>query len=375
MGDVAGHDDGALQIDTGGDRILRQFLAHGVDALVEVYLDALGALTRLSEFLGNKLRGVGIHLLQPDAVAIDLGLDITVGRTADTHTDRTAGTVARQADDTDIMGQGLTAKLGSEANLMGFGEQFLLQVDIAEGATCLVARRGQRVIILDAGQLDGQQVLLGRRAADDEGNMIGRARCGAQRLHLLHQERQQGALILDGGLGHGVEIGLVGRAAALGHHDKTVFGALGGLDVNLCGQVAAGVHLVVHIQRSILRIAQVVLREGVVYATAQRLLVLKTSPYLLALLTVDDGRTRILAERQDTLGSHLCIAQELECHILIVLRSLGVFQNLGHLLVVLAAQHELHIVEGLLGQQRQRLLGHLDDFLAVKLGRCHAFFA
>ena len=65
---------------------------------------------------------------------------------------------------------------------------------------------------------------------------------------------------------------------------------------------------------------------------------------------MDDGRARVLAEGQHALGGHLGIAQELQGHILVVLRGLGVAQNLCHLQVVLAAQHELHVVESLLGQ-------------------------
>ena len=368
MGNVTGHDDGALQVDTGRDGILAEFLAHGIDTLVEVDDDALLTLTSLGILGRNQFGGIGVHLLQPDAVAVDLGLDVTVGRTADTHTDGTRGTMARQTDDTDVVGQGLAAKLGTEANLMGLVQEFLLEVDVAEGTTRLVARGGQRVVVLNAGELHRQQVLLGRGTADDEGDMVGRTGRRTQRLHLLHQEGQQGALVLDGGLGHGIEVGLVGRATTLGDHDEAVLGTLRGLDVALGGQVATGVHLVIHIQRGILRIAQVVLSEGVEDTQRQGLLVLETRPYLLAFLTMDDGRAGILTEGQDATGCHLGIAQELQSDILVVLRGLGVVEDGSHLLVMFTAQHELHIVEGLLGQKGQGLLGDLDDFLTFKLG-------
>ena len=65
---------------------------------------------------------------------------------------------------------------------------------------------------------------------------------------------------------------------------------------------------------------------------------------------MDDSSTRVLAERQDTLCSHLRIAQELQSYILIILRGLRVSEDLSHLLIVLAAQHELYIVESLLCQ-------------------------
>ena len=82
---------------------------------------------------------------------------------------------------------------------------------------------------------------------------------------------------------------------------------------------------------------------------------------------MDNGRTSVLAERQDALGSHLGVAQELQGNIFVVLRSFGVVQNLSHLLVMFAAQHELHVVEGLLGQQCQGFFGNLHDFLAFKV--------
>ena len=88
---------------------------------------------------------------------------------------------------------------------------------------------------------------------------------------------------------------------------------------------------------------------------------------------MDDGCTSVLAEGQYTLACSLGIAQELQCHILVVLRSLGVGENLCHLLVVLAAQHELHIVECLLGKQCEGFLRYLEDCLSFKLTGAHAF--
>ena len=46
-----------------------------------------------------------------------------------------------------------------------------------------------------------------------------------------------------------------------------------------------------------------------------------------------------------TLASHLGVAQECKCYILVVVTCLGVVQDLGYLLVVSAAQHERNIAE------------------------------
>ena len=139
MSDIAGYDDGALQIDTCRNGIFRQFGTYRVDALVQVDNDGVATLACLSILSGNEFRRIVVHLLQPDTVAVDLSLDIAVGRTADAHTDRTAGTMTRQTHHTDIVGHILTAKLCAKANLVGLLEQFLLQVDITEGATGLIA--------------------------------------------------------------------------------------------------------------------------------------------------------------------------------------------------------------------------------------------
>ena len=203
--------------------------------------------------------------------------------------------------------------------------------------------------------------------------MVWRTCSCTQTLHLLYEEWDECTLVLDGSLGHWVEVGLVGRATTLGYHHELILSTLGSLDINLSRQVATGVHLVVHVQRRVLRVAQVVLSEGVEHTQAQSLFILETSPDLLTLLTVDDSSTSVLTERQDALAGHLGIAQELQGYILIVLRGLRIGKDLSHLLIVLATQHKLHIVECLLGQKGQSLLRDLYDLLSFKLGGCYAF--
>ena len=219
---------------------------------------------------------------------------------------------------------------------------------------------------MDGTELHGEQVLLGRCAADDEADVIGRAGCRAEALHLLHEERDERALVLNGGLGHGVEVGLVGRTAAFGYHDEAVLVALCGLDVYLRGQVAARVDLVVHRQGRVLRVAEVVRGKGVVDAVAQGLCVVEVSPHPLALLAVDDGRAGVLAEGEHTLGRGLGVAQQGERYIFVIVRCFRVGEDGGHLLVVTAAQEELHIVECLGGQHTQGLAAHLEYLFALK---------
>ena len=319
MCNIASHNDGTLQVDAGTNRILREFLTNSIDTLVQVDLYTLATLAGLTQLFRNQFCGIRIHLLQPDTVGIDLRLDISVGRTRDAHTNRTRSTMTWQTDHTDIVSQVLTTELRTETNLLSLLNQFLLQVNITESTPRLITGCGQTIIELNRSEFHGQQVLLSRSATNHKGNMVWRTSGSTQTLHLLYQERNQGALVLDGRLGHGVEIGLVGRTTTLSHHHKVILSTLGSLDVNLGREITTGVHLVVHVQRGILRIAQVVLCKGVEHTQTQGFLILEARPDLLSLLTMDNGCTCILTERQNTLGSSLGITQELQGHVLIIL--------------------------------------------------------
>ena len=125
---------------------------------------------------------------------------------------------------------------------------FRLRVQVAERPAVLVAAGRQRVEVSGRGELDRLQAGLGAGAADDEDEVVGRAGRGAEELHLVGDERLE-ALRVEQRLGLLEEIGLVGRAAALGDEEELVFRALGGVDVDLRGQVGAGVDLPLHVER------------------------------------------------------------------------------------------------------------------------------
>ena len=93
-----------------------------------------------------------------------------------------------QTDDTDVVGEMLAAELSTKTDFLCLDEELFLQFDITEGTSGLITCRGQSVLVFDAGQLHGEQVLLGRGTADDEGDVVGRTGGGAQRLHLLDEE-------------------------------------------------------------------------------------------------------------------------------------------------------------------------------------------
>ena len=237
----------------------------------------------------------------------------------------------------------------------------------------LVAVRGQAVQFLGGGQLDGLHALVGRGAADDKGDMVGRAGGRAQVFHLLDQELVE---LVRGQqrLGLLVEHGLVGGAAALGHEDELVVVAVGGQDVDLGRQVGAGVDLLVHVQGHGLGVAQVFLGVGLVDALGEPLLVLDAGPDLLPFLGGHGGGAGVLADRQVELGGDLGVAQEGQGHALVVHGGLGVAEDLGDLLVVGRTQEEGDIAHGLIGQDRERLGADPDDVLVGEFLHHDIFF-
>ena len=204
--------------------------------------------------------------------------------------------------------------------------------------------------------------------------MVRRTGCRAKRLHLANEEGNECGRVEDG-LGFLIEVGFVGRAATLGDAEEFVLHAFGGLNVYLCGEVALRVDLVVHSEGRILRVAEVLLRVGEVNALGDGLFVAIARPNLLALLAVNDSRTRILAEGQLALGSHFCIAQEGQGHVLVVGRGFGVGENLGHLLIVRAAQEEGDVAEGLVDHLGEALGFDLENRVSFKLAHTHVVLA
>ena len=201
--------------------------------------------------------------------------------------------------------------------------------------------------------------------------MVRRTCSSAEALHRFDQERNQGTRVLDAGLGLLIQIGLIGRSAALGYHQEAVFHTLCSLDVDLGREVAAGVLFVVHIQRSVLAVTQVLLRVGLEYTFGDSFLIFEAGPDLLSLFAVNDGSTRILAQWQFALGCNFGITQEGQCNILVVGAGFGVAQNLCHLFVVAATQQEAYIAEGSIGHAGKCFGSNLQDRLTLELANAH----
>ena len=286
VSDITAHDDGAIEREASRYGVLikeSEDLGHGA---IEVDLNDF-TLAGIAELLGDKFTGELIEFFDPDTVAVDLRLDITVGRAADAHTYGARSAMTRHTDHTDIVGEILTAELSSESYIVGGVEEFLLEFDISESVAILIALSGEIVVILHRSLLDSGEVGFGRSTADDESDMIGRTSGSAESLHLLDKERHESLLIKDS-LSLLIEISLIGRTATLSHEEELILIALGGMDFDLRREVATGVHLIIHIEGSVLRIAEIILSISLIYTLRDHLLIVATGPYLLTLISGTD---------------------------------------------------------------------------------------
>ncbi len=252
------------------------------------------------------------------------------------------------------MGEIFAAELRAEAEVLRFQQQFLLQLHVAESLPMFVTFGRQAIVVFGGGQLDGFQRRFRRSPADDKGDMVRRTSGGPQGAHLLDQivfQLRRG----DQRFGFLVQIGFVSRAAALGDAEEFILIAIGSIEVNLRRQVGAGVNLFIHIQRGVLRIAQVVLDIGVVHPLRQGGLIASAGPDALTFFTHDDRGAGVLTGGQNAFGGDIGVAQELQGDVFVVFAGFRVVQDIRHLLLMRRAKHKGGVVEGMLRQKGQRL--------------------
>src|SRR5512146_3152528 len=94
---------------------LGQYLPHW---LVKVNFDDTMFMLA-TVFGGNQAARILVHLLEPDAVSVDLGFDVAVRGAGNAHTNGAGGAVTRQTNHTHVVGKVLAAKLGADAALPG----------------------------------------------------------------------------------------------------------------------------------------------------------------------------------------------------------------------------------------------------------------
>ncbi len=279
--------------------------------------------------------------------------------------------MARSAYHTHVVHVVLAAELCAQTYLLAYLLYLGLPFQIAEAAAALVARGGQLVEISGRGLLDGRQTHLGRRAADADRKVVGRTCRRTQIGNVLADELRE-RLLVQKGFGLLIEEGLVGRAAALGNEQKLVLHArMTAVDVDLRGQVCARIFLVGHGKGHYLRVAQIAILVGLVYAARDALGIVGTRVYVLALVTDADRRTGVLACGQLALGRDALVEQHGVGDEFVVVGGFGIFEDVGEFLQVRCAQIERHVGVCLLGQQFETLGVDLQYFTAVALDDLH----
>src|SRR5439155_26878004 len=99
--------------------------------------------------------------------------------------------VPRQPDDAHVVAEVLSAELRSDPRALGDLEHGSLEVDVAEAATETVALRRQRVEVVRRRELRDLERVLRARAADDDGEVVRRARGRAEGPQLLLEEQSK----------------------------------------------------------------------------------------------------------------------------------------------------------------------------------------
>ena len=196
-----------------------------------------------------------------------------------------------------------------------------------------------------------------------------------ERADLLVEELQHPLGVQDG-LGLLVEERLVRRAAALGHEEELVLGLVARpgrrVELDLRGQVRAGVLLLPHRQRRELGVAQVQLRVGVVHAAADPLAVVGAGEHALGLLAHHDRGAGVLAHRQHAAGGDVDVLEQVQGDEAVVPGGLRVVDDLAQLGEVRGAQVVRDVVHRLGGEQPQRRRVDLEEGPAVGLERADA---
>ncbi len=303
------------------------------------------------------LRRVRLELLEEDALGGDLAERLPVRRARHRDGDRARGAVPGQSDHAHVVAEVLAAELGADAERLGQLEDLLLQLEVPEAVGRHRALGREVVEVVRGGVLRGLERELRRRAADDDRQVVRRARGGAERADLLVEELQHPRRVQDR-LGLLEEEGLVGRAAALGHEEELVLRrpvVLGRVDLDLRGQVGAGVLLLPRGQRRQLGVAQVELGVGVVDPARDGLAVVGAGEHALGLLAHHDRGAGVLAHRQHAAGGDVDVLEQVERDEPVVGRRLRVVDDPAQLGEVRRAQVVGDVVHRLGGQPLDRL--------------------
>ncbi len=279
----------------------------------------------------------------------------------------------RQPHDAHVVAEVLAAELRPDPERPGELEDLLLQLEVPEPVGGHGARGRQLVEVVRRGVLGGLQSELRGGAADHDRQVVRRAgRPPCEGADLLLEEAQEPLRVQDR-LRLLEEEGLVGRAAALGHEEELVLRPprrlRRGVDLDLGGQVGAGVLLVVRRERRQLAVAQVQPRVGLVDTAGDRLGVVGTGQHALGLLAHHDRGARVLAHRQHPARRDRGVLEQVEGDEPVVGRRLGVVVDAPELGKVGRPQVVGDVAHRLGAQPTDRVGVHLEEGAAVHLER------
>ncbi|CAB4562190.1 unannotated protein [freshwater metagenome] len=103
--------------------------------------------------------------------------------------------MTRQTNNANVVAEVLAAELSAVTDCLRHLENFLFEVQIAESVPSAVTLGRQRVEVVRRGELRGFQRKLGRRATDDNGEVVRRARRRTDARDFLAQEVEHALLI------------------------------------------------------------------------------------------------------------------------------------------------------------------------------------
>ncbi|MBE1476248.1 hypothetical protein H4W32_004290 [Actinophytocola algeriensis] len=270
-----------------------------------------------------------------------------------------------EPDDAHVVAEVLAAELRADAELAGHLEDLLLEVGVPERVPASRALAGEVVEVAGGGELGDLERVLGGGAADDDREVVGRARGGAEAAELLVEELRQARRVQQG-FRFLVQEGLVGAAAALGHEEELVLRLVAVLVVQLQlrGEVGAGVLLVPEVDGRELRVAEVQLLVGLEDALGERGLVGAAGEHVLGALADDDRGPGVLAHGEDAARGDARVAQQVHGDEPVVAAGLGVVDDGAQLGQVAGAQQVLDVPDGFLGQGGECFRGDLEELPA-----------
>ena len=280
-----------------------------------------------------------VEFFNPDTVFVNFTFDVTVSRAANTHTYRARCAVARHTHDADVVSEIFTTKLSTKTDAVSFFEDLFFEFYIAESTTEFVTSSREFVVVVSRSKFHGEKVFLSRSATDTECDVVRRTSRSTESFDFFDQERHQSRWVEER-FSFLIEICFVSRTATFSHAEEVVFHTFVSVDVDLSWEVAFSVHLIVHVERCVLRVTKVFLSVSVVNTKRKSFFVAAASPYLLTFFAMDDSSTSILTQRKLTFSSYFGIAKESERNVFVVFTCFWVVKDFSYLTVVIFTKKE-----------------------------------